>query len=57
MLYPGRGDRAMGKAFAAWLMVAGVVAAPATGPRETVETAVVHVVEVLQQPFLLALEG
>jgi len=40
----------MGKAFAAWLMVAGVVAAPATGPRETVETAVVHVVEVLQQP-------
>src|SRR5439155_10187824 len=50
MLYPGRGDRAMGKAFAAWLMVAGVVAAPATGPRETVETAVVRVVEVLQQP-------
>ncbi len=40
----------MGKAFAAWLMVAGVVAAPATGPRETVETAVVRVVEVLQQP-------
>src|SRR2546430_15682263 len=50
MLYPGRGDRAMGKAFAAWLVVAGVGAAPATGPRETVETAVVRVVEVLQQP-------
>jgi phospholipid transport system substrate-binding protein len=43
-------DRAMGKTFAAWLMMAGAVAAPATGPRETVETAVVRVVEVLQQP-------
>jgi phospholipid transport system substrate-binding protein len=40
----------MGKTFAAWLMVAGAVAAPGTGPRETVEMAVVRVVEVLQQP-------
>jgi phospholipid transport system substrate-binding protein len=30
-------------------MVAGAIGAPATGPRETVETAVVRVVEVLQQ--------
>ncbi|MBI4637544.1 MAG: ABC transporter substrate-binding protein [Candidatus Rokubacteria bacterium] len=39
----------MGKALAAWLMMAGVVASPATGPRETVETAVVRVVGVLQE--------
>src|SRR2546422_5197354 len=39
----------MGKTVAAWLMVAGAIGAPATGPRETVETAVVRVVEVLQQ--------
>jgi phospholipid transport system substrate-binding protein len=39
----------MGKALAAWLMVTGAVAAPATGPRETVETAVVRVIAVLQQ--------
>src|SRR5256885_9109693 len=39
----------MGKAFAAWLMIAGAVAAPTTGPRETVESAVVRVVGVLQK--------
>ncbi|TMA59039.1 MAG: ABC transporter substrate-binding protein [Deltaproteobacteria bacterium] len=39
----------MGKAFAAWLMVAGAVAAPTTSPRETVESAVVHVIDVLQK--------
>jgi len=39
----------MGKAFAAWLMVAGAVAAPTTGPRQTVESAVVRVVGVLQK--------
>src|SRR2546426_582824 len=39
----------MGKTVAAWLMVAGAIGAPSTGPRETVETAVVRVVEVLQQ--------
>lgn len=48
MLHPGRGQ-AIGKALAAWLMVAGVIATPATGPRKTVETAVVGVVAVLQQ--------
>jgi len=39
----------MGKAFAAWLMVAGAVAAPTTGPREAVESAVVRVIDVLQK--------
>jgi phospholipid transport system substrate-binding protein len=39
----------MGKALAAWLMVAGAIAAPATGPRKTVERAVVSVVGLLQQ--------
>lgn len=39
----------MGKTLAAWLMVAGAIGAPATSPRETVETAVVRVVDVLQQ--------
>ena len=38
----------MGKALAAWIMMAGVVAAPAMGPRETVETAVVRVIGLLQ---------
>ena len=28
----------MGKALAAWIMMAGAVAAPAMGPRDTVET-------------------
>ena len=39
----------MGKALAAWLMLAGaVVAAPATGPRETVELAIARVMSVIQ---------
>ncbi|OGL02747.1 MAG: hypothetical protein A3E31_05895 [Candidatus Rokubacteria bacterium RIFCSPHIGHO2_12_FULL_73_22] len=38
----------MGKAFAAWLMVASAVAAPAMGPRQTVETALTRVVSVFQ---------
>jgi phospholipid transport system substrate-binding protein len=38
----------MGKALAAWIMMAGAVAAPAMGPRETVESAVVRVVSIMQ---------
>src|SRR4029453_7730181 len=38
----------MGKALAAWIMMAGAVAAPAMGPRDTVETAVIRVVHLLQ---------
>lgn len=38
----------MGKALAAWIMVAGAVAAPAMGPRETVESAVGRVVSLMQ---------
>src|SRR6516162_3390189 len=38
----------MGKALAAWIMMAGAVAAPAMGPRETVETAVVRVINLTQ---------
>jgi phospholipid transport system substrate-binding protein len=38
----------MGKALAAWIMMAGAVAAPAMGPRETVETAVARVITLLQ---------
>ena len=39
----------MGKALAAWLMVAGAaVAAPALGPRETVETSIVRALSVIQ---------
>lgn len=39
----------MGKALAAWLMVAGAaVAAPVMGPRETVESALVRVTNVIQ---------
>src|SRR5256885_13536029 len=38
----------MGKALAAWIMMAGAVAAPAMGPRETVETAVTRVIALLQ---------
>ncbi|HEY7542304.1 MAG TPA: ABC transporter substrate-binding protein, partial [Methylomirabilota bacterium] len=37
-----------GKALAAWIMMAGAVAAPAMGPRETVETAVVRVINLTQ---------
>ncbi len=39
----------MGKALAAWLMVAGAaVASPVTGPREAVESAIVQVLSVIQ---------
>jgi len=38
----------MGKALAAWIMVAGAVAAPAMGPRETIESAVGRVMSLLQ---------
>ncbi len=39
----------MGKALAAWLMVAGAaVAAPVVGPRETIESSIVRVLNVLQ---------
>src|SRR2546423_14094510 len=44
----GRRIEAMGKALAAWIMMAGAVAAPAMGPRETVETAVTRVIALLQ---------
>jgi phospholipid transport system substrate-binding protein len=40
----------MEKALAAWLMVAAAMAAPAAGPRKTVEGAVVSLGGVLQQP-------
>ena len=42
----------MGKALAAWLMVASAVAIPATGPRETVESALTRVVSVFQDTEL-----
>ena len=42
----------MGKALAAWLMVASAVAIPATGPRETVESALSRVVSVFQDTEL-----
>src|SRR5438128_11045950 len=38
----------MGKTLTAWIMVAGAVAAPAMGPRETVETAVTRVINLMQ---------
>lgn len=39
----------MGKALAAWLMLAGaVLASPATGPREAVESAIARVMSVIQ---------
>jgi len=38
----------MGKTLAAWIMVAGAVAAPGMGPRETVESAVGRVITLLQ---------
>ena len=39
----------MGKALAAWMMMlASVVAAPTAGPRQTVETATLRVIGVLQ---------
>jgi phospholipid transport system substrate-binding protein len=38
----------MGKAVAAWIMMAGAAAAPLMGPRETVETAVVRVINLTQ---------
>src|SRR3989442_13670335 len=48
MLDRGSEDLVMGKTLAAWIMVAGAVAAPAMGPRETVESAVGRVVTLLQ---------
>jgi len=45
--YPPGGS-AMGKALAAWIMMAGAVAAPAMGPRDTVETAVTRVINLTQ---------
>jgi phospholipid transport system substrate-binding protein len=39
----------MSKALAAWIMMAGAVAAPAMGPRETVETAVIRVINLTQE--------
>jgi phospholipid transport system substrate-binding protein len=44
----GAGGLAMGKTLAAWIMMAGAVAAPAMGPRETVETAVGRVISLVQ---------
>ena len=38
----------MGKTLAAWIMMAGAVAAPAMGPRETVESSVGRVITLLQ---------
>lgn len=37
----------MGRALAAWLMVAGALGAQASSPREVVQAAVVHVIDVL----------
>jgi phospholipid transport system substrate-binding protein len=37
----------MGKALAAWIMMAGAVAAPAMGPRDTVETAVIRAINLM----------
>jgi phospholipid transport system substrate-binding protein len=42
-------DLVMGKTLAAWIMMAGAVAAPAMGPRETVQTAVGRVVSLVQE--------
>jgi phospholipid transport system substrate-binding protein len=39
----------MGKTLAAWMMMTSVIAAPAAGPRETVETAGLRVIGVLQE--------
>ena len=39
----------MGKALAAWLMLAGALAAPAQGPREAVQGAVDRVIQVLHE--------
>lgn len=38
----------MGKAFVTWLMIAGAFAAPAVGPREAVQSAVLRVTAVLE---------
>jgi phospholipid transport system substrate-binding protein len=42
---------AMGKALAAWLMVASAMAATTASPRDTVQTAVGRVITVLQEDF------
>src|SRR6266508_3852180 len=41
--------RTMGKAFLAWMLVATAVAAPATGPREVVQSAVSRVVLAIER--------
>jgi phospholipid transport system substrate-binding protein len=48
MLKQGPEDLIMGKTVAAWIMMAGAVAAPAMGPRETVESAVGRVINLVQ---------
>jgi len=48
MLKEAPEDLVMGKTLAAWIMMAGAVAAPALGPRETVESAVGRVITLVQ---------
>src|SRR3989442_12954507 len=48
------GATAMGKAVAAWLMVASAMAATASSPRAVVQTAVTRVVAVLQEDLATA---
>ena len=48
MLKEAPEDLVMGKTLAAWIMVAGAVAAPAMSPRETVESAVGRVITLVQ---------
>jgi phospholipid transport system substrate-binding protein len=43
------GETVMGKALAAWLMVAGAMAATAPAPREVVQTAVTRVITILHE--------
>src|SRR5437763_4963001 len=54
MLPIDAGVTAMGKALAAWLLVAAAMAAPATNPRDVVQGAVTRVVSVLQDDFVAA---
>src|SRR5712664_4777226 len=48
------GATAMGKAVAAWLMVASALAATASSPRDGVQTAATRVVAVLQEDLATA---
>src|SRR5438552_3875228 len=54
MLAIDAGVTAMGKALAAWLLVAAAMAAPATNPRNVVQGAVTRVVSVLEDDFVSA---